>query len=856
MKLKKLTAAFTAATAAVIPFYSGNSSLLSLSNVSAEEQASVSPDWIPTSFEEALEFRNTYGATHIGSANDSDIVCLVFQEKAPDTKKYEIVNTDALPTTYYHKVFKDEETNTAYDVYAFKKAVTGVPDFDIKLLCDKEVQQVYHFTSSGTQIIENDIYSWLPDCITEYEAYIKENGRVSARDDLVVFGLEYAAGTRYKWTEADKSYTSNLKHYDTVDCSFETAELLDGGSIHRLEVYKAVKDGNAKITYNFGIIPDEGESPAEQTLIADCTVTDNAQKVTLDESYIQDAIFKKASYSLYGTDLTVSSYDIYDKFAESKSAVINSQDELKKFLSTYLKEAAIKNFISVYDESFFKDNVLMLNTYLDPYRGRVFKHGLKGVQYKDGKLVIGYTSIVSANLMRTSYFDILQLIVPRSEYKKSEVVWQNEEKLEYDLKRISIIDEDTGEYIEIPYGTALDLFGNDMKYIEGSNPYFKEVLTDDGHDIELNEKYLPYGYELSKTSPKEIKEYGNNNADIVFRVKKKGPVYVKFAIDRVSTLTSNIFKNVPQQGFKPVVAESEEELDKALSACFTDEFKKKYFYEYDYEFFKKNVLILNFMVESTSPRTIGFGDVEFSKDTISVYYTMPSTDFGVCNTDYLCIMQVAVPKSGYEGQKAEWKCMGDANGDGEFGIADLVNMQKWLASSPDAKLSDLKAVDYCNDGEIDIFDLVAMRKKLIEVHQLDAPVTYGIEAQYVRTDGYISGAKYPQTKLITSAEELKSYIEANKDKYNMKSEEFNDAVEKYSSKWFDSNKLMIVVLEEGSGSVRHGVTEVTNKSVTINRTVPQVGTADMAEWHIFIEYPGTANISDKFSVKFYNTLLD
>ena len=853
MNFKRLTAAFAAA--AVIPFYSGNTSLLSLSNVSAEEQA-VSPHWIPTGFEEALEFRNTYGATHIGSANDSDIVCLVFQERAPDTKKYEIVNTDVLPTAYYHKVFTDTETNTAYEVYAFKKAVTGVTDFDIKLLCDKEVQEVYHFTSSGTQIIENDIYSWLPDCTTEYEAYINENGRVSARDNFVVFGIDYAAGTRYKWTEADEDYVPNLKRFDTVDCSLETSRILDGGTVRKMVVYQAVKDGNAKIAYNFGIIPDEGESPAEQTLIADCTITDNATNVTLDESYIQDAELKVASYSLYGTDLTVSSYDIYDKFAESKSAIIESQDELKKFLSTYLEESALKWYLPAYDDSFFKDNVLMLNTYLDPYRGRVFKHGLKGVQEKDGKLVIGYTSIVSANRMRTSYFDILQLAVPRSEYKSSEVVWQNEEKLEYDLKRISVIDEDTGEYIEIPYETVLDLFGSSMKYFEGSNPYFKEDMTAGWRDMELNEKYLPDGYVLSKTSPKEIKEYGNNTADIIFRVKKKEAVKVEFAIDNVSTITPNIFKDVPLQGFKPVVAESEEELEKALSVCFTEEFRKKYFSAYNEEFFKKNVLILNFMIESTSPRTIKFGDVEFSKDSISVYYTKPSTDFGICNTDYLCAMQVSVPKSSYEGQKAEWKCMGDANGDSEFGVADLVTMQKWLASSPDTKLSDLKAVDLCNDGVIDVFDLVAMRKKLIDVHQLDGPVTYGIEAQYVRTDGYVSGAEYPQTKLITSAEELKSYIETNKDNYNMKSEEFNDAIEKYSGSWFDFNKLMIVLLEEGSGSVRHGVTEVTNRSVTINRTLPEVGTCDMVEWHIFVEYPKTADISDNFSVKFYNTMLD
>ena len=59
---------------------------------------------------------------------------------------------------------------------------------------------------------------------------------------------------------------------------------------------------------------------------------------------------------------------------------------------------------------------------------------------------------------------------------------------------------------------------------------------------------------------------------------------------------------------------------------------------------------------------------------------------------------------------------------------------------------------------------------------------------------------------------------------------------------------MVVVLEEGSGSVSHEVTEVTDRSVTIERRIPEVGTADMAEWHILIQYPTDAQISDNFKV--------
>lgn len=55
---------------------------------------------------------------------------------------------------------------------------------------------------------------------------------------------------------------------------------------------------------------------------------------------------------------------------------------------------------------------------------------------------------------------------------------------------------------------------------------------------------------------------------------------------------------------------------------------------------------------------------------------------------------------------------GDVNSDGEFGIADLVMMQKWLLGN--GKLADWRAGDLCKDGRIDAFDLAAMRKLLVE----------------------------------------------------------------------------------------------------------------------------------------------
>jgi hypothetical protein len=120
------------------------------------------------------------------------------------------------------------------------------------------------------------------------------------------------------------------------------------------------------------------------------------------------------------------------------------------------------------------------------------------------------------------------------------------------------------------------------------------------------------------------------------------------------------------------------------------------------------------------------------------------------------------------------------------------------------------------------------------------------EAQYIRTDGYIDGREYPIATLITSEDELAGYIEQYDDDYYLneprgESGSFIDAVAKYDGDYFADNVIVLALLEEGSGSIRHEVVSVGVEDEAINveikRIVPEMGTDDMAEWHIIIEMP-------------------
>ncbi|MCQ2459957.1 MAG: dockerin type I repeat-containing protein, partial [Ruminococcus sp.] len=56
---------------------------------------------------------------------------------------------------------------------------------------------------------------------------------------------------------------------------------------------------------------------------------------------------------------------------------------------------------------------------------------------------------------------------------------------------------------------------------------------------------------------------------------------------------------------------------------------------------------------------------------------------------------------------------GDVNSDGVFNIADLVALQKWILADSDTELKDWKIADLNNDDKLDVFDIVIMRRCLL-----------------------------------------------------------------------------------------------------------------------------------------------
>lgn len=133
------------------------------------------------------------------------------------------------------------------------------------------------------------------------------------------------------------------------------------------------------------------------------------------------------------------------------------------------------------------------------------------------------------------------------------------------------------------------------------------------------------------------------------------------------------------------------------------------------------------------------------------------------------------------------------------------------------------------------FSLVSCKEKMQtpadssvnSIEQLD------FSAQYVRT--FIEYTpKLPYTEVIHSKAELDSYIE------RFAVNNFETSTEKYTDEFFSKKQLVLCMIEEPSGSIRHKVKKVTldsdaYMSIHIKRDIPEVGTDDMALWLIIVE---------------------
>lgn len=186
-------------------------------------------------------------------------------------------------------------------------------------------------------------------------------------------------------------------------------------------------------------------------------------------------------------------------------------------------------------------------------------------------------------------------------------------------------------------------------------------------------------------------------------------------------------------------------------------------------------------------------------------------------------------------------------GEGILSSADLISVSKTIKDEkvlPEIQEGDEVKIVY--DGTV-AETYPAQLSKVYDIQLVSKADAAGriLNVQYIRTNGYMEWLEYPRFIRITSEADLEAYYETYvgmyqlNQHYNLDEKSWLETVSRYSDAWFAEHELYMLVLEEGSGSIRHHVTgleEIEGKTyLSMERIVPECCTCDMAEWHILLE---------------------
>ena len=460
MKLSRISAALIAAATAFTPL-SSNAPAFTPAIVNAETSSAGAelPDWVPTDFRSALGFRNTYGTTHIGDG----LICLVFleeKEEIPEGElrgmlRYMITPTKGNTRLLKDSIYDSEDGRYEYEVVVYDPVKQG--EFNVTFIDTwvngNDYAASYTFSiDDDLNVAETDIYSWLPDCETEYKDYVEKHGSISVRDNYVVFCKDSTVGIPLLWQERSQDYFGNFEYRKFSLCSPETEVPLEGGAIYEISVYQAVRDGHAKIEWEYipdcvwELDPPFSEDDLKAPMIADCVILDDAQTILLSDD----------------ARITLVDYDTKEKINIAGDSGITLYEIVNS-----MEKPVIGNIVS---------NPCILRGVYHTFDGGV---GLD-MPYGYEKPMIEGTYLTAEDYMTVTTYDNGSADVVFGLKKKNEIGKST---------RITFYDKDTGELLNVLQG----LEGLTLYKEEAEEPYEEKAfdITSNPYTFDSGDIYDP-----------------------------------------------------------------------------------------------------------------------------------------------------------------------------------------------------------------------------------------------------------------------------------------------------------------------------------------------------------------------------
>ncbi len=311
-----------------------------------------------------------------------------------------------------------------------------------------------------------------------------------------------------------------------------------------------------------------------------------------------------------------------------------------------------KDMLDFYDEAFNKTTIALPSN----ARGEIYQYALSiGIAKRDDGLI----SIPNAEW---SLIPAYKANVPVLGENYQTYAWMRDTVRENEYSYINWTPEHFREVIEISH---MSIYALDQDSNCSYNFYREQKEV-------IDEMCNRLGYNFTVTSAKR------NGNQLLVTIKNTGLAPAFFNIDLCAEITDKDGNKLASFG-KPIRIEE---------GSFHDDTEQTFLFEYDGTLADDAIICLamydsdNLLVAGKNP-TIRFDN----KNTLSTNRLKLVTE---------------IPN-------------GDVNADGEFTIADVVALQKWLLAVPDTKLADWKAADFCSDNRLDVFDLCLMKRELLKI---------------------------------------------------------------------------------------------------------------------------------------------
>ncbi|MBQ7004607.1 MAG: hypothetical protein IJN57_11690 [Oscillospiraceae bacterium] len=265
--------------ASVLAAVCGLSVLPAGSAVSAEETAAL-PAWIPSNFDEALTFDNTYGKNHV----QDGLICCVRKERldkdgyaidaSASTAGYELLMQETFELNIPEK--PDESDTEAYEAYLEELANLGLSEYDLDFMnvTFRYEVFVYQPVSEGTlslqwitgsgisnpnavmtfdiaadgTITQTDFNAWLPDSNSEWWNFYRTNKGITVHDGYIIFCDQVCTdgGFQLYTYQTGNGCAEPILDYEVIPA---TTQFVCGDGGNTIMVYKPITPGSVKMTF-------------------------------------------------------------------------------------------------------------------------------------------------------------------------------------------------------------------------------------------------------------------------------------------------------------------------------------------------------------------------------------------------------------------------------------------------------------------------------------------------------------------------------------------------------------------------------------------------------------------------------